>query len=264
MPNPPRQPQQGPPNHPGQFSPQGHPQQQQGFPQQGSGQPQQGYGYGGYGPQQPGYSQPQQGWNQQPQQGYGGPPPRKSNVPMIVAIVAVVVALVMAGVLWSVLSGGPDTTPPPIGATPSEGVGQQSEPATDPPPPSDPPPGEEPPGEEPGGEEPSSGERPILPSQVGAFRADEPGLGYDFGIYKDDASNMISATFESPSTGPQILETLENQTRFGVWECGLEGGDNSVCLTEVDGDWALVLDSTGALSLSELGAWSEEFYALWK
>lgn len=255
-------PQQPAQNHPGQ--PHGYPSQAyppQGYPQ---GRGQQSQGYGGYRPSRQ-YPPGQQGWNQPYPPGYGGPPPgppKKSYGPIIVAAIAVLAALAMGGVLWSVLTSGPSDQPTPSAtpqATPSKDEGKATDPPQDPDPATPSPPANEPPG----GEEPL-GNVPPLPAQVGDFTADKEFATDQFTMYINENYDSITVMLGGSEIEDEQLQSLPGRTKIGVWECGEDLGGGSICLTMVHGRATAITDSFSTFSVQELAAWGDELLRLWK
>lgn len=293
--------------------------QQSGYPPQGQPPQGQGYGgYGQGHPGQPPQGQPgqypqgqpgqypqgqpgqypqgqQQGWNQQyqhphgqpgwdQQQGWDGgqgePPKKKSNTGMIVAIIAIVVALILGGVVWFVLSGrSNDATPSTAPATPDEQVTQPAEPTTEPAEPSEPTtepaepsePAAEPedPGEpitrptepdEVNGESQPAGSTPVMPGTVGDYSSlggPEP----DFTMYmsKDMSTAIIAVHLESVGVDDYVSQ-LPDPRQVGNWTCGQET-DATICVADAHGG---IVAITGQTTVDEVAAWGDEFTALWK
>lgn len=227
--------------------------------------------------QQQGYQQPygQQGWDQQPygQQGWGGQgePPKKSNTGMIVAIVAIVVAVILIGVTWLVLSGRSDDATPSVAPSttaaettepsePVEPTPEPEEPSTDPMEPSEPNTQPTEP-DETNGQEPPAGDLPVMPSQVGEFETvldPEP----EFAAWTGPGAMTYTATWTDLLGKDQFASQLENPEEFGDWLCGsLAGAEMSQCVAEAyDGTVLLV----GNGSAADMAAFGDEFLAAWK
>lgn len=289
--------QQGPPGGPHQGQQPGYPQggQQPGYPQGGQqpgygpqgqqpsfsqqGRPQQPYGQQGYGqpnPGQMGYGnpgqyqqgQPGQGWNQQPGWDDGqGEPPRKSKTAMIVAIIAVVVALALGGVVWALLSGDDEeaTPQPSVASTPTPTPSDEpTEPSEEPTP--SPEPSEEPtPSSDPSGPEEPAGQAPALPAQVAGYEAQETTdeiFGYTSTAYMDADFSSLMVDVHPPGAGGE--PELEESETFGAWVCGPDKLDVTYCSAEAHGAVVVIHNVSATLSVAELVAWGDEFLTLWK
>lgn len=266
--------------------PQGQPQQNhphqnpppQGYPSQGP-PPQQGYGPGGYGPGGP---DPRQqyapsgppGWN--PQQGPGGPPPRKSKTSLIVAIVAIVGALAMGGVLVGVLTGNEKTvtTPSPsVQLTPSTGGEPQTEPPSDPPTaPSDPTTPVDPPkaSDDPNAPIPTDltqldppGDAPSFPSTVGDYAMQDGASQGDALsiIYVAPDGKAVVATFFAEFYQASF-DRLQDRTTLGAWECGKSDVANT-CMTKNWGGQTSIVGVPEASS-ADLAEFGDQLLAQWK
>ncbi len=279
----PGQPQQGYPQ-PGQPQ-QGYPQQgqpQQGYPQQGQpqgwGQPPQGQGYGQQG--QYGQGQPQQGWDQQNQPGYGqGEPPKKSKTGMIVAIIAIVVALILAGVVWAVMAGRSKEATPPI-APPIATVTPTDEATVDPTDeptedatvePTDdatvtPPTADDPvtqPTEPPVSDDPAPADGPpLMPAQVGDYTAQRT-EDAELTVYANkDMAGIVAIYTDTVKRIESAASGLDDLTEIGAWTCGADpNSDVYMCLMEAyDG----VVSVAGETDKDTIVAFGNEFAPLWK
>lgn len=253
---------QGPP--PG-YPPQAYPPQQ--FRQPGYSQ-QQGYapppnqgqmGYGHPGQYPPG--QPPHGWGpQHQQQGWGtqGPPRKKTNIAMVVALVAGVVALVLAGMLWALTSGNDEAVNQQPSASAQPTPSNDGAQATDPP-------------ADPGTEttpatDPPTSKAPPLPSHVADFTATETSFvetGSVTPYLTPDSSEALNVLFvDDPSLADG--RALEDETTFGVWRCGTDSGGQESCFSAAHGGTVVLQNYMTSLSVPEFAAWGDELLSLWK
>ena len=256
----------GPNNHPQQGYPQqpafGNPQPQPGRPQPQPGyqQPQPSYSQPGY--QQPGYGQ--QGY--QPTYGpagYGMPPqpPRKSNTPLIVALVAILVATAGLGAWWILGRGGQTIADP---STSTQTTTQETKKSETPSP-------------EPTERTTRSTERTTRPTERTTRpteRTTAPEMPKSFDDFTFAGKKDLAVTYtnsngdlfvvaygagesvEANSTNLHDIETI------GKWTCGKDENNASMCLAEVySGTLAtLMLDE----SPSKLVEVADRFLAAWK
>ena len=249
----------GPNNHPQQGYPQqpafGNPQPQPGRPQPQPGyqQPQPSYSQPGY--QQPGYGQ--QGY--QPTYGpagYGMPPqpPRKSNTPLIVALVAILVATAGLGAWW-ILGRGDQTIANP--STSTQTTTQETKKSETPSP-------------EPTRKatEPttrisskSSSAAPKFPDSFGNFALDET-KDETTKYYSNSDGDRFVAIYEEGGTVDENAHLLENMKFNGKWFCG-NAKAGTMCLIQVhSGVLGTIMHKDK--STSEVAAVSETFLAAWK
>ncbi len=266
--------------------------EQQGYgqqPQAGYGQqPPQSYGQGGYW-QQPPPNTGQQGYGQQPPPGYGhqgygqqpppgyGEPSKKSKTPIIIAIV---VALILGGIVWTLFMNPSEPEPiaPPATSPAAEAPTEEPEeptaaptddPLTDPTEPEEPAPTvdddpitqpTEPP--ETNGQEPPASDVPPMPSTVGEYTSlGEPEA--EFGLYSNaDTTESIAAIFIAVNALDMYVEEMEEPTTFGAWTCGVEPeSGTSLCVAEAyDG----VITLTGTSDTADFVAFGDEFLSAWK
>ena len=267
-------------------SPQGYGQQP---PPQGNGQqppygygqqPPPGYGQPAYGQQPPpGYGQPAYG--QQPPPGYGkqgigyGERPKKSNTPIIVGTIAIVLALIIGGTLWAVTRNPsePDRITVPSSTAPETPPEEPSEeptaaPTEEPTQPAGTPSFEDGPITQPteppeaNGDQPPASVAPLMPTEVGDYTASgdpQPELT----VYATgDVSDIIVAIHVTFGTVDDYVAELADATDMGDWTCGVDPeSETGICLTEAyDG----VLSLTGPTDKDAIVEWGDEFLSLWK
>ena len=259
----------------------------QGYPQ---GQPPQGYGQSGYGQQPPpGYGQqPQSGYGQQPPQGYGqqgygyDEPPKKSNTPIIVTIIAIVVALIIGGIVWALVrnpsEAEPITTPstpasempsedptpePPADPTPEPPADPTPEPPADPTEPAETPSQANDPSTQPSEAEPPVVEEPpLMPKRVADFESlTEPETGFAY-YSKQEYTDTVTAFWSAFQTLEDTVSFMDAPEEIGDWTCELDDALNmATCVTEVYGG---VVELDGYEDSAQLAAFGDEFLGLWK
>ncbi|WP_203567650.1 hypothetical protein [Aestuariimicrobium ganziense] len=227
--------------------------QQQGYgaPQGGHGQ-QQGYGQsqqGGYG-QQPYGQPPQGGYGQQPygqqggygqqpygQPGYGQPPQKKNNMPLLLGAGAVVLALIIGLVIWGMnrddsAGGGTTAVPSTTAPTSTDPTAQTSQPtdaSTEPTEQTT----------EPTEQTTEPTEQPTgpaivakdaigqdMPETIGEWKASDPAkVSTALMIYYAKSPSVVSLSFrDDPNYGSQRFDNMDQATKIGNAMCGVPRG----------------------------------------